>query len=286
MPDIRPAQRFESEMIKLEKIHQAESKQAMEKCRRVLIEILLRLGLNDAALPGAFRREVEALARQAAQIGRAQAAAVQAAAAELAKSQFEALGKFKPVPAFEAVQAATEAQRRTMMDLLDSAAWVEALAGRLLAETARLRASGEPVETAVEQLFAMANTDRASVWRMAAVNMELQSQLNLGTTGLGLAGVYYLAGQSQTGQKWFKQAIAQIDANTTNCCLAVHGQVQPIDKPFKLTGTPRFANRMMHPRFHWRCRTDEQLWAEGMEEIGQSTNEMRIEANAQRRKGK
>ena len=52
-----------------------------------------------------------------------------------------------------------------------------------------------------------------------------------------------------------KQACAAIDENTTDCCLRVHGQVQPVSKPYILTGTPRFADKMMYPGFHWNCRT-------------------------------
>ncbi len=50
-------------------------------------------------------------------------------------------------------------------------------------------------------------------------------------------------------------AVAVIDNRTTDCCQRVHGQVQPLDQPFVLTGEPRFADRMQWPGFHWRCRT-------------------------------
>ena len=283
MPDLAPARRFERTMMALEKSHLAETRRALEESRRTLLDALLRLGLSDASLPGVFRREMETLARQDAEIGRARIGPVQAAAADLARSQFEALGRFTPVPSFTAVQTATEAQRRAAAELLAQATWADALAVRLAAETARLRAASEPVEAAADRLFAVANTDRVSIWRAAATNMELQVQLDLGTVGLGLAGIYYLAGQAQSGRTWFKQAVAEIDQNTTDCCLAVHGQVQPLDKPFELTGTPRFADQMMHPRFHWNCRTDELLWSEGLDAIGQSTREMRAEARDQQK---
>lgn len=52
-----------------------------------------------------------------------------------------------------------------------------------------------------------------------------------------------------------RQAIAAIDERTTDCCLRVHGQVVGLDDDFKLTGTPRFADRMRNPPFHWYCRT-------------------------------
>lgn len=54
---------------------------------------------------------------------------------------------------------------------------------------------------------------------------------------------------------YYKQAIAAIDQNTTECCLIVHGQFQPIDSMFELIGSPRFADLIENPPFHWNCRT-------------------------------
>lgn len=65
---------------------------------------------------------------------------------------------------------------------------------------------------------------------------------------------------SSNGLNFRKQAIAAIDMRTTDCCLRVHGQIQPFDSPFKLTGTPRFANEMDWPGFHWWCRTSAVLY--------------------------
>jgi hypothetical protein len=44
--------------------------------------------------------------------------------------------------------------------------------------------------------------------------------------------------------------------------LQVHGQIQPLDKPFRLTGTPRYADEMDWPAFHWYCRTSGVLYQE------------------------
>jgi hypothetical protein len=287
MTDPRPAQRFERSMMALELDYTRQATKALEETRRVLLEILMRLGLSDTGLAAAFRREMDNLSRRAADAGRGLTGPIQEAAAALARSQFEALASIRPVqpvPYFETIRAATEAERTQMATkALASAAWAEALAARLAAETANLQAGGEPVEVAAGRLFATKLGDRASVWRMGANQMELSSQRVIGTVGLGLAAIYYLAGQAASGRKWYKQAVAQLDADTTDCCLAVHGQVQPVDKPFELTGTPRFADQMMHPRFHWRCRTDELLWAEDLEAVGQSTEQMRQEARAQQR---
>lgn len=64
--------------------------------------------------------------------------------------------------------------------------------------------------------------------------------------------------ESQIGFQ--KQAVATIDDHTTDCCLRVHGQVQPLSKPFHLTGTPRYADYIDAPPFHGFCRTTPALY--------------------------
>ncbi len=58
-----------------------------------------------------------------------------------------------------------------------------------------------------------------------------------------------------------KMAVAVIDDKTTECCLEVHGQVQPIGAPFQLVGEPHFAPEMEKPPFHWNCRTAVALYS-------------------------
>lgn len=48
-----------------------------------------------------------------------------------------------------------------------------------------------------------------------------------------------------------RQAVAALDERTTDCCLRVHGQVVGLNEDFRLTGTPRFADRLRNPPFHW-----------------------------------
>ena len=62
------------------------------------------------------------------------------------------------------------------------------------------------------------------------------------------------------GIQFGKQAIAALDSRTTDCCLRVHGQVQPMNKPFHLVGTPRFADYLDWSPFHHRCRTSIALY--------------------------
>jgi hypothetical protein len=263
-------------MIRLEREYVRRANESRAETRLALIEALSRLGLNSSTLPGVIRAEMNALARQVAAIGRDQIEPVQVAAASLARSQFEALGRFEAVPDFDLIQTTTVDRRQALARALESAAWVEMLAARLVSEVEQLRSAQESPEAAQARLLANdLAAGRVSVWREGANALELQSQRNIGTVALGVAAIYYLAGQARSERQWLKQAVAQIDSSTTDCCLRVHGQVQPLEKPFELRGTPRFADEMMHPRFHWRCRTDELLWSEDLDAVGESRVEMR-----------
>lgn len=78
-----------------------------------------------------------------------------------------------------------------------------------------------------------------------------------------------------------KQAVASIGPRTTRCCLRVHGQIRDVDKPFDLTAEPRFARQMMHPAFHWFCRTSEVMYHPAFEQGGLTTANMRSSATAE-----
>jgi len=86
--------------------------------------------------------------------------------------------------------------------------------------------------------------------------------------------------QGATGTQWKRQAIAAIDERTTDCCLRVHGQIVDNGKKFKLTGTPRYADKMHSPPFHWYCRTSVALVRAENAEDG-ITSGMRAAARAE-----
>lgn len=60
-------------------------------------------------------------------------------------------------------------------------------------------------------------------------------------------------------EDFMRQAVAAIDERTTDCCLRVHGQVVGMNQDFHLTGTPRFAEYLRNPPFHWYCRSSTAL---------------------------
>ena len=71
----------------------------------------------------------------------------------------------------------------------------------------------------------------------------------------GLSVLSYIASTKKPGLDLVRQAVAQIDGDTTDTCLNVHGQLVELDEDFHLTGTPRFADDMHEPPFHHSCRT-------------------------------
>lgn len=70
-----------------------------------------------------------------------------------------------------------------------------------------------------------------------------------------MVGIDAALSRNDAQDDFMRQAVAAIDERTTDCCLRVHGQVVKFDKRFTLTGTPRFADRVMAPPFHWYCRS-------------------------------
>jgi hypothetical protein len=59
-----------------------------------------------------------------------------------------------------------------------------------------------------------------------------------------------------TDSNLWKTAVPVLDLVTTDCCkrVAEHPTIR-IHEVFELKGSPRFADRMQLPPFHWRCRT-------------------------------
>jgi hypothetical protein len=126
------------------------------------------------------------------------------------------------------------------------------------------------VEVQIAAALALAGADeaelggdeqRAGVLRPAVVVAEGSRWLAGALNSALVAYWLWLQGRASGGARetWYHQAVAAIDERTTDCCLRVHGQVQRLDKPFKLTGTPRYANELDHPPFHWYCRSAEAI---------------------------
>ena len=111
------------------------------------------------------------------------------------------------------------------------------------------------VSGTADEILILGDGTRAGLLWPAPVTREAARWL---ATWLGQSyGQMVDAALRQAGAKeeYRRQAIATIDHKTTDCCLRVHGQVVGLEESFKLTGTPRYADRLRDPGFHWWCRT-------------------------------
>lgn len=142
---------------------------------------------------------------------------------------------------------------------------------------------GQSFDQLVRRMMAQTPTGTTpAVWARGEVSARLMVRRTVITSENG-------AKQEALGQvnreipEVRKQAISALGPNTTDCCLRVHGQIQPTDRPFELTGTPRFADRMMFAPFHWDCRTVVSMWHPSFEE-SLPTSQMRDAAQAELRR--
>jgi hypothetical protein len=108
------------------------------------------------------------------------------------------------------------------------------------------------ISGSIEERLILGDKSRAGLLSPAVVLSVAARWLTTATLGSFVATTNR---GTQGRDEYLKQVICAIDERTTNCCLNANGQVKPVDKPFELAGTPRFADRMMWPGFHWFCRS-------------------------------
>lgn len=153
---------------------------------------------------------------------------------------------------------------------------------RIDAATAAALAKVEAQEAMVKALILtgadaaqiMGDDERAGVVRVG----EVLSAATYWAAALVWEAFSWLAPRQSGGLDFQKQAIAALDGRTTDCCLRVHAQIQPLNGRFRLTGTPRFADQMDWSPFHNRCRTAIALYLSSFD-MG-LTEKMQAGANA------
>lgn len=117
----------------------------------------------------------------------------------------------------------------------------------------QVRGAQALVATGAEPELVIGNNERRGVLNAGLVVSN--SWFWIGAIAAGAWSWIIFNWGQQPGMTFHKQAVAALDERTTDCCLRVHGQVQPLDDPFHLTGQPRFAEYKDNPPFHWNCRT-------------------------------
>ena len=156
----------------------------------------------------------------------------------------------------EVVLTASQAQRQQVM-----AQWVENSGDFIGAIVASFRAAAFQVQDDDEaekraRLTALKITNgRASEFRRGKNTLVAESQRLFWTAAMSGLGILHSQTEEQSGVKLEKALRITRDERTTETCLRVAKQRQPIGKPFRLTGSPRFSDEMQRPPFHHRCRT-------------------------------
>ena len=286
MPDIAAALKFQKKMIGIESDYLAQIEAYRRETRRALLEIVERSGVSRPAVV-LMQKEIDALAKQVAGLAGKTSGDVKTTVGNYTRKQIEVAEKVGLVDSANIapiVAAGAPAAKDIQESVMTSeSAWVAQLQTSLQVNAARLRLSGATPEEISNRLLSEDMADgRASVWAASGNQAQTEETANLWTLGAGLVGAYLsLFNETQPDVEYQKEIVSTIDERTTDCCLRAHGQIQNLEDPFILTGTPRFADEIQDPPFHWFCRSSEVLYRPEFESIGITTEEMIDAAQAE-----
>lgn len=286
MPEVKPTLGYVSRLRRLETRYLSGVNSARVDFRRSLLDMLATYGIKLSVLP-TIRREIDNLRSQVSAISKQQADEIDEVTLWYINQQLGILRRINEprLPNIQQLNQATYSDRRQIYDnTLSSQAWIDKLEKGMEINYTRLAVANADTSTAVDRLLAVNISDgRASVYRMSGVAAQTEVSDSVWTASVLVAAGLFRQINQATQTVYKKQAIAAIDHRTTDCCLRVHGQIQPLDKPFELTGTPRYADKMDAPPFHQNCRTAISIYTERMETKGIPTAEMVDAAEAERR---
>ncbi len=286
MPDVANALKFQKKLTAIETAYLKQIDQYRRETRRVLLEIVDREGVTRPAV----NQMINAVTDMGRSISGVAAIASKDARNTVANYTRKQLQVAKRVGLTDNIDLAPvlsrgsqAAQDGEQSYMTNTSAWLSQLETSLQTQAAKLRISNAAPDEIVNRLLSEPLADgRASVWRASGNAAQSEETLNLWNYGVGLLGVYIAAvNDSQPDVQYQKQVVATIDERTTDCCLEAHGQIQPIDEPFQLTGEPRFADEVQDPPFHYFCRSSEVLYHEEFEKVGITTAEMEDAAQAE-----
>lgn len=285
MPDIRIPAKFRTKMIALERQYLREIKTIHADGRREMLDVLSVNGVKISTI-AQMRNVVYQIGTQSARIGAQMSELIDQVALWYLDQQRKLIIKVgePEIPPTPQISILTADTRKSVYEqvLNKTPQWVDDMAQSVEINMTRLAVAEADLSTAVDRLLSVSVTDgRASVWRLAGANAQKSITTNTWITGMSAMSALYHMVQQTTKTVYMKQACAAIDERTTDCCLQVHGQIQPLDKPFILYGSPRFADKVDSPPFHWYCRSAETLYTEKFEEKGITTDEMKSAAQAE-----
>lgn len=288
MPDVVNAVKFQKKILGIEAAYLQRIQTYRKEARRVLLDIVTRDGVSRPAVNQMVNTLTD-LSRNISGAAGITAKDIRYTVQNYTRKNIELAnraGLAKSVDMSPVLnRGANAAADGEQSYMTNQSAWLASIETSIQTQAAKLRMSQAAPNEIVDRLLSEKMADgRASVWASSGNLAKTEEVSNVWNYAVGLLGAYLAifndVQEPETTDKivYMKQAIATIDERTTDCCLQAHGQIQPIDEPFQLNGTPRYADEVQDPPFHWYCRTSEALYHEAFEEFGIPTETMRSAA--------
>lgn len=244
-------QKFQAQLTKIENDLLSEINREYRQVRVEALGLINELGTNSVilggrirALVGNFSISVTAIIRQFIDI-------IRQAVEDYGRRQFPTLD-------FDTYWLDTTPERENILNSLTGtlARVINIVELQFIQALLEMQQSNSSDTDTSHRLFALQPVDgRVSVWRRLRSLIANELQKALWSVAIAALALLFLLLKDRTDRQIIKVADATLDSRTTQTCQRVDGQRQPIDKPFILTGTPRFSNRKMLPPFHNNCRT-------------------------------
>ena len=278
MPRARIDVAYRKYLMSMRRIEKALTKDAREiivRHRQAMSAMVANFGAQSPTLAIMFRREMAAMKREVMNVSQSHIAEV----ATIADNFFEAQKRvFDDASLFDRARVDGLERRDTTIRRMKEtiADFVDASSATLISLLYTLQDGDSDEQDIINRLFdPNFSSGRASVFRHTENAMRSHTQKIIYAGAGGILGAYYAEVSKASEGKYKKQAIAAIDERTTETCLRVHGQIRDIDKPFTLTGTPRYADDIMKPPFHDYCRTAYVLYLDSFSDTMQETSKMK-----------
>jgi hypothetical protein len=288
MPDLTAVNKFHGQMVDIETAFLRDARRIYASFRQDALDLIDSAGLASPQLNRLIRGLLDQMAAQIRQLADEYTARLIATSDEYARQSLAIIHAAAPsFPEFETVQRSigSEPLRESVIrEFTNTAAnFVEVISARFVLALDEARQTPDDPQAVRLLLSPGLVNGRASVYRHGINALAYEGQRKIWTAALGLATVYFLkANEQATGpDRLQKQAVAIIDDWTTECCLNVHGQIQDIDQPFELSGSPCGEDKMHPPFPDHRCRTVEAPYLPVLEKSGLTTGEMVASAMAE-----
>lgn len=252
---------FQDKLISIEMAMHREIQREYRQVRLEMLAALNDLGSNNSTLLGQLRSIITEFKTWLAAMSQRFLLRIRELLTAYVVAQFEKLALSSEFNVSQLLAETSDMRDEILGNIsnrLQETADVIMLA--LGASLANLTQSLTDDSAIAKRLFALQPTDgRVSEWRNGRNLLLGVSQSVLFTSAVASSMLVFLLLNERLRRigtrRLFKTAVSTLDKRTTQTCFRVDGQSQPVDKPFIVTGSPRYANKQMLPPFHNYCRT-------------------------------